>query len=669
MNWAAFSLLDVAALSAAAAALALWLYLRQPRAARLRVSTLRFWESSPSGSSSARKRKLREPWALLAQILFLIAIIAALGNPRWGAPSHGRDVALVIDAGAWSQTHPAGRESWLDDIRAQANVLVQRLPSDDRITLIRADLDGAPVVPFTTDRAALRGAIANLQSSSAIADIPRALAQGRSALESPASSPRAAPRGLLVYIGPGLMGQQQARAFDDFRASLIPAQPSSTSSTGDAAAPPVPPEFLVRLVGGSSAPQNIGITQIALQRSASAPDEWGVMTQLRNYNDVPARVRLSLSVGGHVFREDDLSIAPGATQSASDDFTSRAGGLLEAQITPGDDLSADNRATIVLPSSLPVSVAVVTSRATFVAKMKAVLSANPYVKTDFVRAGATPPSSADVVIYDGSLPAADSGPATISFVASAQDTSIARVRLGNWNSGHPVSRWIQSRDVTVRPAQVLKPSPSDVVLASSSSSTSEPLILAREEKGHRSVIVDFDPLDSNFTEEQAFPLLMAASIEWMTHPIAERGDFLTAGSVDLDLPLSRIVAPSGRDVLFAGDESSVHFFADESGIYHITSAGQALDVPVNVPPLSSIRMAPSAAEAAPLAAQPVAIARQELWRLLVVLALIALWLEWRLFYFRRDRSNESGTRTASTTIGLYLDTRESGTERNSRTLQ
>lgn len=660
MNWASFSLLDVLGLSALAAALALWLYLRQPRAARLRVSTLRFWESAPSGSSSARKRKLREPWALLAQILFLMAIIAALGNPRLGTPSQGRDVAVVIDAGAWSQMHPPGGTSWVDDIRAQFNALLQRLPSDDRITVMRADLDGAPVVPFTTDRATVRAAMASLQPSSAVADIPRALAQARAALESPSSLPKEAPRGLLVYIGPGFMDQQQARAFDDFRASLAADAQPAVASNGSP--PPAPPEFFIRLVGSSSAPQNIGIARIALQRTAGAPDEWGVMTQVKNYNDVPARVRLSLSVGGHVFREDDLSIAPDATQTASDDFTSRAGGLLQAQITPSDDLPADNQATIVLPSSLPVSVAVVSSRPTFAARMKAVLSANPYVKTDFVSAGAAPPSSAVVVIYDGSFPSADTKPATISFVTAAQGTPATRVRLGNWNTGHTVTRWIQSRDVTVRPTQTLTPSAADTVLASSPGSTSEPLILAREEKGRKAVIIDFDPLDSNFTEEPAFPLLMAASIEWMTHPIVERGEFLAAGSVDLNLPLSRIAAPSGRDVLFAGDESSAHFFADENGIYHITSAGQSLDVPVNVPALPSTRMASTVAEAAALPAQPVAISQQELWRFLVALALIALWLEWRLFYFRRDKANKPDTRSASISIGLHLDNGESQRE-------
>jgi hypothetical protein len=668
MNWATLSFVQVAALSAAAAAVALWLYLRQPRAARLRVSTLRFWESAPSGSSSARRRKLREPWALLAQVLFLVLLIAALGNPRWGVVSEGRSVAIVLDAGAWSQMRPAGRTSWLDEIRGQGQDLLQRLPSDDRILLLRADAGGAPLLPFTTDRAALRVALANLQSSSLVSDIPHALAQGRAALApGPSSSSLVGRRGLLVYIGPGLMDQQQARSLDDFRQSLNPIEPAE-AATGVAASdspnaqPNLPPEFLVRLVGDASPLQNIGISQIALKRSAGGPDEWAVMTQLKNYNNVPARVTLNLSVGGHVFREDQVALGPGASQSVNDDFTSRSGGLLQAEVTPVDGLAADNRATIVLPSSQPVSVTVVTSRASFAAKMRAVLSANPYVKTDFVREGANPPSTADVVVYDGAVPDGASAPATVSFVPAPPGASAHHVRLANWNSGHPVTRWIQSRDVTVRSAQSLKTTPEDVVLASSSGASPEPLILAREVNNHRAVIADFDPLDSNFTEEPAFPLLMAASIEWMTHPVAERGDYLTAGSVDLPLNLSRIVAPSGRDVLFASDDSTAHFFAAESGLYRVVSAGQSLEVPVNVPLLPTIRMTPIASEAAPLEAQPITIEQQDLWRWLVALALIALWLEWRFFYFRRDKAGEPKGSESSAPGSPGTDVREIGRE-------
>jgi len=634
MNWSTLTLAEVAVLSSAACAIALWLYLRQPRAARLRVSTLRFWESSPSGSSTARRWKLREPWAFVAQVLFLLLLIAALGNPRWGVVTQGRNVAIVLDAGAWSQMRDANGTTWLDGVRSRADALLRELPSGDHIVVLRADSDGAPMVPFTTDRNLLRLAVANLQSSSAVADVPLALAQGRAALGESVRTPSGLRRGLLVYIGPGLVDEKQARELDDFRASLEPS--TSNPPAGDAAA--VPPEFLVRLVSPPTPLQDIGVTQVALKRNQAAPDEWSVTTRIRNYNGLPAKILLSLSVGGHVFQQVPVSIAPGATESASDDFTSRSGGLLEAEIAPSDGLEADNRATIDLPSSEPVSVAVVTSRAAFASKMRAVLSANPYVKTQFVHGGQNPPATADVVVYDGPAPAGAAAAATISFVPAGPESAAHRVRLANWNTAHPVTHWIQSRDVTVRAAHSLQTKSGDVVLASSSGDAPESLIVARQESRRRSVLVDFDPLDSNFTEEAAFPLFMAASVEWMTHAVEEHGDFLSAGPVDLPQPISRVVAPSGREVLFAGDDSSIHFFAGESGLYRITSAGQNVEVPVNVPPLPTVRITPTSAEAAPLSPQPVAIEQQDLWRRLVVLALIALWLEWRFFYFRREKT-------------------------------
>jgi hypothetical protein len=654
MNWATLNFWQVAGLSTAAAAIAVWLYLRQPRAARLRVSTLRFWESAPSGSASARRRRLREPLALLAQILFLILLIMALGNPRLGVATQGRSVAIVVDAGAWSQMHTSANRMWLDDIRTQAEAFLQQLPSDDRILVLRADSDGAPLVPFTTDRSAVRYAIANLESSSAVADIPRALNEARDALAGPSASANSSrsKRGLLIYIGPGLMDTKQAGQLDDFRQSIAHTEQASGAPSGPQQAD-VEPEFLVRLVGSSPLP-NIGITDIALKRMGGESDEWGVMTQVKNYNDQPARVTLSLSVGGHIFRQDELSLQPSAVTSATDDFTSRSGGLLQAEITPGDDLLADNRATIVLPSSEPVPLAVISSRANFVSKMRAVLSANPYVKTDFLRPGEAVPPSEDVVIYDGAA-GGDSSAATMSFVSPAPDSSAHRVRLANWNSGHPVTHWIQSRDVSVRAAGSLKPAPGDVVLASTPGASPEPLIMAHEAAGHRSVIVDFDPVDSNFTDEPAFPLLMAASIEWMTHPVAEQGDFLTAGSVDLPVPLSHIISPSGHDVLFAGDDSSVHFFAGESGLYRVTNGSDTLEVPVNVPSLPTTRMVPTTSEIVPLETQPIPIEQQDLWRWLVAFAMIALWLEWRFFYYRREKSAEVQSPAPKSGIGLNLD--------------
>src|ERR1700722_5995849 len=119
MNWLALSPLEVAGVWAALAAAALWLYLHHRRPQHRKVSTLRFW-ASVQPIAQPRRRKLREPWALLAQILFLLFLVLALANPRWGTSFVGRSVAIVLDTSIWSQARPVGEAPWIDEERAEA---------------------------------------------------------------------------------------------------------------------------------------------------------------------------------------------------------------------------------------------------------------------------------------------------------------------------------------------------------------------------------------------------------------------------------------------------------------------------------------------------------------------------------------------------------------------
>ena len=97
-----------------------------------------------------------------------------------------------------------------------------------------------------------------------------------------------------------------------------------------------------------------------------------------------------------------------------------------------------------------------------------------------------------------------------------------------------MTRWIQSRDVSVRVAGPLEARQGEWYWHLRRPAAYEPLdSRARQENGYRSVIVGFDPLDSNFTMEPAFPLLVAASVEWMTRQIGEGAEGLTAGPLDL----------------------------------------------------------------------------------------------------------------------------------------
>src|ERR1700737_1576431 len=346
MNWLALSPVEVAAVWSALAALALWLYLHHRRPQHRRVSTLRFW-ASVQPVAQPRRRRLREPWALLAQVLFLLLLILALANPRWGVTFEGRSVVIVLDTSIWSQMRPAGASPWIDKERQEAQRVLDSLPVGDRVLLLPAEADAPPILPFTTDRGALRRAISEAPTSSSNADIPRALEMGKAALGG-------SRRGLLVYVGPGMVDERQAHALDEFR--------SATENPDDNRGQP---QFLVRLVGGETPVQNRGITRLSLRRDAAQPDRWRLLTQLKNYSDTKTNVVLKLSVSGQPLGQRTISMSPGELTNAENEFTWEKGGLLQAEISPSDALEADNRAVVNLPTFRVIRVAVFTGNSTF----------------------------------------------------------------------------------------------------------------------------------------------------------------------------------------------------------------------------------------------------------------------------------------------------------------
>jgi hypothetical protein len=626
MNWLALSPAEVALAWAGLAAAALWFYLHHRRPQHRKVSTLRFW-ASVQPISQPRRRKLREPWAFLAQILFLLLLVLALANPRWGSALEGRSVVMVLDASMWSQARPAGEPAWIERERAEALRLLDSLPGGDRVLLLRAEANAPPILPFTTDRAALRRAVQNVQPSSVAGDLPRALETGRAALGG-------AGRGLLVYVGPGLVNTEQARRLNEFRAEV-----ESPDNIGGQ------PQFLMRLVGDLASVQNRGITRLSLRRDAAQPDRWRLLTQLKNYSKEKADVVLAFSVNGQPLGQRKLSLAPESLANAQDEFTWDKGGMLQAEISPPDALQADDRATVNLPTFRTVHVALFASNASpFITDLLNVLSSNPYVQAQVVPPEISSSVSPDIAIYQGgNLPAA---PAfnSIWFLSGPPLAGSRPLRVTGWNLQHPVTRWVRTHDVSVHNPAVLKVEAGDTVLAYAEGNPPAPLILAREQNGRRILIAGFNPHDSNFPLESAFPLLMAGSVEWMTHSVDEVADSLSTGEIDLPGPATKIVAPSGKEVPFARKGSDVHFFALETGMYRIVAPGAETDIALNPPALPAQSVQLTAAEAAEVEGEPLPPAAWDMWRWLVLAAIVALWLEWWLYYSARERQRASEVR-------------------------
>jgi Ca-activated chloride channel family protein len=628
MNWLALSPVEVGAVWSALAALALWLYLHHRRPQRRRVSTLRFW-ASVQPVAQPRRRRLREPWALLAQILFLLLLILALANPRWGVTYEGRSVVVVLDTSIWSQLRPAGASPWIDTERREAQRVLDSLPSGDRVLLLPAEADAPPILPFTTDRGALRRAIAEAPTSSSVADIPRALEMGGAALGG-------SRRGLLVYIGPGMLDERQARGLEEFRTVI-----ENPDDNGGQ------PQFLVRLVGDEAAVQNRGITRLSLRRDAAQPDLWHLLTQLKNYGDSKTNVVLKLSVNDQPLGQRALSLSPGELANAENQFTWAKGGLLQAEISPTDALEADDRAVVNLPAFRVIRVAVFPGNSPFPPDLLGVLSSNPYLHTEIVPPGMNVDVPPDVAIYQGTSLPAQPAFNSIWFLSGPASAASHSVRVVGWNSRHPVTRWVRTHDVSVRNPAEINMLPTDTILASTEGNPPAPLILAREQNGRRLLIIGFDPHNSNFPLQSAFPLLMAGGMEWMTHSVDESAESLSTGELDLPGPAARIIAPSGKDVPFARKGQDVHLLATETGMYRVIApngapngtAGGApseTSIAVNTPLLPAQRMTLTQTETAKIESEPLRQAGWDLWRWLVLLAIVALWLEWWLYYSGRE---------------------------------
>ncbi|MGH9678610.1 MAG: vWA domain-containing protein, partial [Candidatus Acidiferrales bacterium] len=419
--------------------------------------------------------------------------------------------------------------------------VLDALPSGDRVLLLRAEADGPPIVPFTADHAAVRRGILNAQPSSATADIPRALEIAKDALAD-------SRRGLLVYVGPGMVDSDQARRLQDFRAEIE--TPDRTRGQT---------QFLVRLVSSDAGLDNRGITRVSLRRDARQPDLWRVLTQIKNYGGAKANVVLKYSVNGEPLGERQLALAPDGLANQEDEFTWDQGGLLQAEIEPSDSLDADNRAVVSIPAFRAVHVAVFASpQSRFAASLLSVLAIDPYVRAQMVTPGTALDAAPDVAIYQGAnLPA---GPPynSIWFVNGPPAGASRVLRVIGWNAEHPVTRWIRTRDVSVRNPAALTPQPGDTVLAYADGTPPVPLIVAREQSGRRILIVGFDPQESNLPQQSAFPLLMAGGIEWMTHSVEEEANSVSTGELDLPGPVTRILRPSGTDLPFARQDSGAH---------------------------------------------------------------------------------------------------------------
>lgn len=146
------------------------------------LSTFRFLFDSYV--QQRRRMKFLEALIAFLRTLFLLLLVLAIARPvvkHWsalfGGEESGRDIVLLIDTSASMSAVTDGQTS-LDRAKLAAAEVVNRLGSDDRVTLIRVSADPEEICKrFSSDAQAIRDEIDALNSTPARANLFAALSQ------------------------------------------------------------------------------------------------------------------------------------------------------------------------------------------------------------------------------------------------------------------------------------------------------------------------------------------------------------------------------------------------------------------------------------------------------------------------------------------------------------
>ena len=606
MSFLNLGIAEFMAILGATSALVVALYLLNRARKRETVATLRFWVQAVRPDASRRRRRIQQPWSLALQLIGLALLLLAIAQPRLGsAGGWSRDHILILDTSSWMAAGTRTR-SLMDQAKEAARAYLTRVPSTDRVMLVRADGLAVPATPLTTDRDTVRRAIDDSRPSAAALNVNQALAF---AAETRRLNARRA--GEIVFIGAGRIREQDG---------------------------PPPAVNGLRVVKVRQEGENRGLRSIGLRRSAVTPGVWEIFVSAHNYAARPLAVPLVVEFGGARVGSRRLELPPGREQEVTFELRTRAAGWLEARLLGGDVLPDDDRAVVEIPQQHTVKVAVFSDAPD---ALRPLFEANPWVEPSFhARSAYAPKTAGDVMVLDGFVPEAPPQLPSVLLAPPAGNTVRIRSRVTNaavvrWRTDHEVASGLRARTIQLDAADVFTPAPNDVALAEVEEG---PVILARTAP-LRTILIGYHPGKSEARFDVATPLLFANILRWLKPNAFEAAEVRaqTVGAVsvpldaDEDIARLRVLDDRSRVLPHSVRGRTLRFYSGAPGTVRLAGARGERVYSLTLPEVGDIEWTPQPTAAQglpPRWSEPLA---RELWPWFAILGAICLLIEWLLY--------------------------------------
>jgi len=445
---------------------------------------------------------IKEIIALLLQILVLLGVIAALGQPeRESRPAVAVDESgttrpldrvVVVDLSASMATDEGGMTR-LETVQQRVQELVNDLADGERLALVRAGACATVAVPLTDDQRRLGLAVRSLKGTPGRSDVDGALVWASQVL---ASSD----------------GPAEIRIFSDAEIGEVPASDDV--------------EVVLETVG--TIRPNLAVIAFDVRATEGLPAQIEAFVRLANYSNLPASVVVTLETQTQVLGRARYTLGAGETLDRIYRFypphENRVEVLLqeiEFEGDPdGDALALDDTACAFLPELRPARVLLVSRGNQYLTMALGLipgLELETVVPADYDRSRVAS-GRYDVVFYDTFIP--ERPPRVNSFFINPAGSMsgfevVRRVETPvttDWNLGHPLFANLVLRDLNVAVSGQFEPGAHDTRLIGTPTG---PIALAREVGGVRQVAFGFDFADSDLPLRLAFPQLIFNTVLWM----------------------------------------------------------------------------------------------------------------------------------------------------------
>ena len=622
-------------------------------------------------------QRLRRNLLLLLQLLLVLLAMLAVLRPGWDdAKLVGDRFIFLIDNSASMQATDLDRTRLEEAKRAATQVVAKMKPGDVGMVVSFADADATRIEQmFTESRRQLRRGIERIRPTQRSTSLTEAM-QVASGLANPGRS--ADPNSTI-----------DVQVAEPLPATLYIFSDGQFEDTGGSLGNLDP---IYKPIGNDDA-ANVGVVMFNVRRNESKPEQMQAFAQVRNFGAAAAAVDLELWLDDELIDAEVFQIPAGETEGFQRDLGLIDAGVLKLRLTTGDDLALDDEAwavinqarrakvLLVTPGNEPLHYALSTDAAR---RLADVTEETPDVLLDpegpYRQRAAS--GTYDLVIYDRcrpkEMPEANTlfiaavPPIEIVGVAPSQDDESPPTK-GLWKAGpqvsgpqiidvdpaHPLTQWIDMGSVLIDRATPLEAPPGGSVLIESHLG---PMFVVAPRGGYEDAVLGFALVEetvgaggsldtyrnTTWFNQASFPVFVLNVLNYLGGAQAvsaaatvRPGKPIVLRNAAPDTSLEIRTPRGDRVKLSQVKQGKASFTAtNDLGVYQVFRNGQpAEQIAVNLfhPAESDIRpKAEIQVARVPVEGQSAGTeaARREFWKILLIVALGVLLLEWYIYHRR-----------------------------------